>query len=74
LYEKIFGKVLTTALKTGPGEEIRRAPVAAPNMITTSAGWKSTCKFPCSRRYPPTTDTRTTTHPIIANNAYLLIS
>ncbi len=49
-----------TCETTLDGEEMRNAPTAAPPMITSSAGWNRTERFPCSIRYPPTMATTTT--------------
>src|SRR5665647_1026703 len=53
----------TTAVATFPGDAMRKDPAAAPMMITTSAGWTRTERFPCSIRYPPMTEPSTTNMP-----------
>src|SRR5271155_436109 len=46
---------------------MRTVPMAAPPMVTNSAGWMRTRRLPCSIRYPAMTQPNTTTMPIIAN-------
>src|SRR4030043_2030624 len=58
---------LTTVVITLGGDAMKKAPNAAPNMITNSAGWMRIYGFPFSIMKPIMTDPETKNNPMIAN-------